>query len=85
VRDENAASRIYVGRLDDQRVSDGWRELLDARTSFAEALDAQAKSRTTAFFVAPAPRGGVSLTDQLARWSPPACAGPIRRLAAPDL
>ena len=85
VRDENAASRIYVGRLDDQRVSDGWRELLDARTSFAEALDAQAKSRTTAFFVAPAPRDGVSLADQLARWSPPACAGPIRRLAAPDL
>jgi hypothetical protein len=85
VRDENAASRIYVGRLDDQRVSDGWRELLDARTSFAEALDAQAKSRTTAFFVAPAPRDGVALADQLVRWSPPACAGPIRRLAAPDL
>lgn len=85
IRDENAASRIYVGRLTEQRVSDGWRELLDARTSFAEALDAQAKSRTAAFFVAPAPRDGVSLADQLARWSPPACAGPIRRLAAPDL
>jgi hypothetical protein len=85
VRDENAATRIYVGRLGDQRVGDGWRELLDARTAFAEALDAQAKSRTPAFFVAPAPRDGVSLADQLARWSPAACAGPIRRLAAPDL
>ncbi|MEU8612035.1 hypothetical protein AB0C29_29020, partial [Actinoplanes sp. NPDC048791] len=85
VRDENAATRIYVGRLDDQRVEDSWRELLDARTAFAEALDAQVKSRTPAFFVAPAPRDGVSLTDQLARWSPAACAGPIRRLAAPDL
>jgi hypothetical protein len=85
VRDENAATRIYVGRLDDQRVEDGWRELLDARTAFAEALDAQAKSRTPAFFVAPAPRDGVALADQLARWSPAACAGPIRRLAAPDL
>ena len=85
VRDENAATRIYVGRLGDQRSSDGWRELLDARTAFAEALDAQAKSRTPAFFVAPAPRDGVALTDQLARWSPAACAGPIRRLAAPDL
>jgi hypothetical protein len=85
VRDENAAARIYVGRLDDQRTSDGWRELLDARTAFAEALDAQVKSRTPAFYVAPAPRGRVSLADQLARWSPAACAGPIRRLAAPDL
>jgi hypothetical protein len=85
VRDENAATRIYVGRLGDQRVSDGWRELLDARTAFAEALDTQVKSRTPAFFVAPAPRDGVSLGDQLARWSPAACAGPIRRLAAPDL
>jgi len=50
VRDENAATRIYVGRLGEQRISDGWRELLDARTAFAEALDAQAKSRTPAFF-----------------------------------
>ena len=85
VRDENAATRIYVARLDEQRVSDGWRELLDARTAFAEALDAQVRSRTPAFFVAPAPRDGVSLADQLARWSPGACAGPIRRLSAPDL
>jgi hypothetical protein len=85
VRNENAAARIYVGRLGDQRVADGWRELLDARTSYAEALDAQAKSRTAAFYVAPVPRDGVSLADQLARWSPDACAGPIRRLAAPDL
>jgi hypothetical protein len=85
VRNENAATRIYVARLDDQRVSDGWRELLDARTAFAEALDAQVRSRTPAFFVAPAPRDGISLADQLTRWSPGACAGPVRRLSAPDL
>ena len=85
VRNENAATRIYVARLEEQRVSDGWRELLDARTAFAEALDAQVRSRTPAFFVAPAPRDGVSPADQLARWSPGACAGPIRRLSAPDL
>jgi len=85
VRDENAATRIYVGRLDDQRISDGWRELLDSRTAYAEALDAQVKTRTPAFYVAPAPRDGISLVDQLTRWSPAACAGPIRRLAAPDL
>jgi hypothetical protein len=85
VRDENAATRIYVGRLDVQRVSDGWRELLDARTSYAEALEAQVKSRTPAFYVAPAARDGVAITDQLARWSPDACAGSIRRLGAPEL
>jgi hypothetical protein len=85
IRNENGATRIYVGRLDNQRVSDGWRELLDARTSYAEDLDAQVKSRTPAFYVAPAPRDGISLAEQLTRWSPPACAGPIRRLAVPDL
>jgi hypothetical protein len=85
VRNENAATRVYVNRLSNQRVSDGWRELLDARTSYAEALDAQAKARTAAFYVAPAPRDGVLLADQLAQWSPDACAGSIRRLAAPDL
>jgi hypothetical protein len=85
IRNENGATRIYVGRLDNQRVSDGWRELLDARTSYAEDLDAQVKSRTPAFYVAPVPRDGISLAEQLTRWSPPACAGPIRRLAVPDL
>lgn len=85
VRDENAATRIYLGQVAEQRVADGWRQLLDARTSFADALDVQAKSRTPAFFVAPATPGGAALTDQLVRWSPAACVGPIRRLAAPDL
>jgi hypothetical protein len=85
IRDENAATRIYVGQLQDQRTGDGWRQLLDARTAFAEALDAQAKSRTPAFYVAPASRDGVAVTDQLAQWSPASCAGSIRRLAAPDL
>jgi hypothetical protein len=48
-------------------------------------LDAQAKTRTPAFFVAPRTADGRAVTDELADRSPAACAGPIRRLAAPDL
>jgi hypothetical protein len=85
VRDENAAVRIYVEQLRDQQSQDGWRQLLDARTAYAEALDRQARARTPAFFVAPRTPDGHAVADQLVRWSPDACAGPIRRLAAPDL
>ncbi|MEU7902769.1 hypothetical protein [Actinoplanes sp. NPDC049118] len=85
VRDENAATRIYVVQLRDQRAGDGWRQLLDARTAFAEGLEAQARSRTPAFYVAPETRGQVSVADELIRWSPAPCAGAIRRLATPDL
>jgi hypothetical protein len=85
VRDENAAVRIYVTEIRDGRDQDGWRQLLDARTAYAEALDLQAKSRTPAFFVAPRAADGQAVTDQLVRWSAAPCAGPIRRLAAPDL
>jgi hypothetical protein len=85
VRDENAAVRIYVGELRDQGSQDAWRQLLDARTVYADALDRQAKSRTPAFFVAPRAADGRPVADELVDLSPAACAGPIRRLAAPDL
>ena len=85
VRDENAALRIYVGQIRDSLTPDGWRQLIDARTAYAEALDTQARSRTPAFFVAPRTRDGVAVSDELVELSPDACAGPIRRLAAPDL
>jgi hypothetical protein len=85
IRDENSAVRIYVGQLDNQRDEDGWRQLLDARTVFADALDRQAKSRTPAFYVAPRTTDGQAVTDELQQWSPAQCAGSIRRLAAPEL
>jgi len=85
VRDENAAVRIYVPQSRSTREQDAWRQLLDARTSFAEALDQQAKSRTPAFYVAPRTGDGSAVADQLVRWSPAPCAGAIRRLAAPEL
>ncbi|MFF5293890.1 hypothetical protein [Paractinoplanes globisporus] len=85
IRDENSAVRIYVDQLDNQRDEDAWRQLLDARTVYADALDRQAKSRTPAFYVAPRTTDGLAVTDELAQWSPASCAGAIRRLAAPEL
>ena len=85
IRDENAAVRIYVDQLGTQRDEDAWRQLLDARTVFADALDRQAKSRTPAFYVAPRTDNGLAVADQLMQWSPAQCAGAIRRLAAPEL
>jgi hypothetical protein len=84
IRDENAAVRIYVEQDRSEREQDAWRQLLEARTAYAEALMQQAKTRTPAFFAPPQADDGSAVTDQLAQWSPPACAGAIRRLAAPD-
>jgi hypothetical protein len=85
IRDENAAVRIYLGEIRDERAQDGWRQLLDARAVFADALDRQSKSRTPAFYLAPRAENGELLTTDLLQWSPTPCAGPLRRLAAPDL
>ena len=85
IRDENAAVRLYVEQLRGQREEDAWRQLLDARTVFADALDREAKSRTPAFYVAPRTGDGLAVADQLEGWSAAPCAGPIHRLAAPEL
>ncbi len=85
IRDENAAVRIYVGEINEARAQDGWRQLLDARAVYADALDRQAKARTPAFYVPPRNVDDEPLAGDLVDWSPAPCAGPIRRLAAPDL
>ena len=85
IRNENAAVRIYVQELRDQGAQDGWRQLLDARAVYADALDRQSKAGAPAFYVAPRTDDGDAVTDELGDDSPAACAGPIRRLAAPDL
>ena len=85
IQDENAAVRIYLTRTHSQRDADAWRQVVDARTAYAESLQQQAKTRTPAFFVAPRTSDGRAVADQLARWSAAPCAGAIRRLAAPDL
>ena len=85
IRNENSAVRIYVDQLRTQRDEDAWRQLIDARSVFADALDRQAESRTPAFYVAPRATDGQAVTDELTQWSPASCAGPIHRLAAPGL
>jgi hypothetical protein len=98
IRDENAAMRLFLGdierlRNDWQVGTDGdrddwvgwWRELLQARTTYAEALDRQARADEPAFFVAPRTRNGGPVLERLDLIAPQECHGPIRRLAAPDL
>jgi hypothetical protein len=85
IRNENAAVRIYLDQLRTQRDEDAWRQLIDARSVFADALDKQAQSRTPAFYVAPRATDGQAVTDELELWSPAPCAGPIHRLASPEL
>jgi hypothetical protein len=94
IRDENAALRPYLTdatvsapgpRGGDMQRMARWQQLLDARTTYAEALDRQASARTPAFFQPPRSPQGVAVADHLLSSSPAACAGAIRRLAAPDL
>ncbi len=91
IRNENAALRPYLAELqarsrpDDDAGLPAWRQLLDARTAYAEALDRQTASRTPAFFVAPRAADGLAVSEQLIGRSSAGCAGPIRRLAVPDL
>lgn len=64
---------------------DAWREMVDARTSYADALDRQVTNGEPAFFIAPQDQRGRPLSDRLERGGPQDCAGAARRLAAPDL
>jgi hypothetical protein len=77
---DDDGDRIGAGR----GWADGWRELVNARTSYADALDRQVTNGEPAFFIAPQDRRGRPLLDRLER-GPHECAGPARRLAAPDL
>ncbi|XVV11962.1 hypothetical protein ACQP2X_45295 [Actinoplanes sp. CA-131856] len=85
VRNENAAVRIFVGEVPSAEDQDDWRQLLDARAVFADALDRQSKTSAPAFYVAPRNADGEPVADDLVESSPAGCAGSIRRLAAPDL
>ncbi|GIG85809.1 hypothetical protein [Plantactinospora endophytica] len=77
---------------DDDRDSDdhprgrgeSWQRLVDARTSYADALDRQVTNGEPAFFIAPRDPVGRPLLDRLQR-GPAECGAAARRLAAPDL
>ncbi|MEJ3742002.1 hypothetical protein WEI85_01705 [Actinomycetes bacterium KLBMP 9797] len=94
VRAENAAVRPFLGELEQIRSEpdeswrdwiESWRQLVDARIAYAEALDREATGGEPAFFVAPQGRHGTPVVERLTDDSPDSCDGAIRRLAGPDL
>ncbi|MBU2662817.1 hypothetical protein KOI35_04780 [Actinoplanes bogorensis] len=84
IRDENAAVRVYLNDVRDERIQDAWRRIIDARTVYGDLLE-RLGAPSTAFYLYPKDDTGRPLAEVLADWSPAACAGPIRRMAAPDL
>jgi hypothetical protein len=98
IRNENTAVRPFLNEMEDLSIewqvgTDGdrrdwigwWRQLVDARTAYADALDRQAAGGEPAFFVAPQARRGETVVDRMDWIAPDPCRGAIRRLAEPDL
>lgn len=94
IRDENAAVRPFLSEVEAIRGWSGpggrdawadlWRELLDARTGYADALERQVANGEPAFFIAPRDDAGRPVLTRLER-GVESCAGSARRLAVPDL
>ncbi|MEN3612658.1 hypothetical protein AAH979_24285 [Plantactinospora sp. ZYX-F-223] len=97
IRDENAAVRPFLSEIerlrgwwnedpDDDRDGRGesWQRLVDARASYADALDRQVTNGEPAFFIAPRDPAGRPVVDRL-QHGPEECASAARRLGAPDL
>lgn len=98
IRDENAAVRPLLDELaamdadhkqdrdeDRERWAADWRRLVAARGTYADGLDRRAAGGEPAFFLDPLNRDGDPVADELADDGPATCAGPLHRLAAPDL
>jgi hypothetical protein len=93
IRDENAAIKPFLDEItagrrdndrDDDRLLGEWTQLVDARTTYADALDRQASTGAPAFFVAPRNDRGNAVVERLEDRHDD-CAASVRRLAAPDL
>jgi hypothetical protein len=91
VRAENAAVRPYQDELDSgsdrgwrDRWAGQWRQLVDGRAAYADALDRAAAGGEPAFYLPPQTNEGRSVAERLER-GPDQCAASVRRLAAPDL
>jgi hypothetical protein len=82
IRNENAAVEPFLDELrrDDDGLLRRWTRLVDARVSYADALDRQVRGGAPAFFVAP----GDARVERLTRRHQD-CAASVRRLSAPDL
>ncbi|GAB7043833.1 MULTISPECIES: hypothetical protein [Catenuloplanes] len=99
IRDENVAARPFLLELDrlrearpghdeeylEQSWSDGWRQVIDARASYADALDRAADGGDPAFYLAPRDEDADPVADQLIEDGPAGCDGPLRRLTDPSL
>ena len=98
VRDENTAARPLLVELetmttDEEHRADrdraewasAWRQLIEARTSYADALERQASAGEPAFFIAPRLPDGDDVVEELQESGPDSCEGAIRRLGHPDL
>lgn len=97
VRDENSALRPLLAELEEltggerdgarrhREWASSWRQLVEARATYADALERQATAGEPAFFVAPRAAGGDTIVEALTRKAPRSCDGAIRRLAQPDL
>jgi hypothetical protein len=98
IRDENSAVAPFLSELerlhgrwqeegdeDDDRDGRGtsWRQLVDARASYADALDRQVTNGEPAFFLAPQDREGRPLLDRLER-GPESWGAAARGFSLPD-
>ncbi|MDR7280838.1 hypothetical protein [Catenuloplanes atrovinosus] len=100
IRDENVAARPFLLELErvraahsaghagdylDQEWSDGWRQVIEARASYADALDRAAGGGDPAFYLPPRDEDADPVADRLIADGPDGCDGPLRRLTEPSL
>lgn len=95
---ENAAVRLLLDELAAMNAdrehgrdrhrdewADQWRQLVRARTEYADALRRQPSTEEPAFFVSPRSADGDPVVSAVRDDGPRECAGPVRRLSHPDL
>jgi hypothetical protein len=101
IRDENVAARPFLLELERIRTArggdpldedylaqtwpDGWRQVIEARSVFADTLDRAATGGEPAFYLAPRDEDAGSVADRLIADGPDGCDGALRRLTNPSL
>lgn len=101
IRDENVAARPFLLELERLRTArdgdplgedylaqawpDGWRQVIEARSVYADALDRAATGGEPAFYLAPRDEDADPVADRLIADGPDGCDGTLRRLTDPSL